>query len=109
MDPYEQGSMMSDLNRLDSAYVAFPSGPVNPAVRHVVRAKGLEPPQAFAYQDLNLARLPFPPRPQERLQLTEKVLEVFGGSPGNRTQNLRIKSPVLCLIELATRSECSNA
>ncbi len=30
----------------------------------LVRAKGLEPPQAFAYQDLNLARLPFPPRPR---------------------------------------------
>ena len=26
-----------------------------------------------------------------------------GGPPGNRTLNLRIKSPLLCLIELATR------
>ena len=26
-----------------------------------------------------------------------------GGSPGNRTPNLRIKSPLLCLVELATR------
>jgi hypothetical protein len=25
-----------------------------------------------------------------------------GGSPGNRTLNLRIKSPLLCLVELAT-------
>ena len=34
----------------------------------------------------------------------------LSGSPGNRTQNLRIKSPVLCLVELATRRcECSNA
>lgn len=29
-----------------------------------VRAEGLEPPQATAHQDLNLARLPFPPRPR---------------------------------------------
>ncbi len=27
-----------------------------------LRARGLEPPQANAYQDLNLARLPIPPR-----------------------------------------------
>ena len=30
----------------------------------MVRAEGLEPPQAIAHQDLNLARLPFPPRPR---------------------------------------------
>ena len=41
-----------------------------PAVRSTkesvvqVRAKGLEPPRAFAHQDLNLARLPVPPRPR---------------------------------------------
>ena len=29
----------------------------------MVRTEGLEPPRAFAHQDLNLARLPFPPRP----------------------------------------------
>ena len=28
----------------------------------------------------------------------------WGGSPGNRTLNLRIKSPLLCLVELATPS-----
>ncbi len=33
--------------------------------RTAVRAEGLEPPQAFAHQDLNLARLPFPPRPRD--------------------------------------------
>ena len=27
---------------------------MNPTVRFLVRAKGLEPPQAFTYQDLNL-------------------------------------------------------
>ena len=27
---------------------------------------------------------------------------LWGGSPGNRTLNLRIKSPLLCLVELAT-------
>ena len=35
-------------------------------------------------------------------------MEAIGGSPGTRTQNLLIKSQVLCQIELATRSECSN-
>ncbi len=30
------------------------------------------------------------------------------GSPGTRTRNLRIKSPMLCQIELATRSEASS-
>jgi hypothetical protein len=30
------------------------------------------------------------------------------GSPGNRTLNLRIKSPLLCLIELATRQQQST-
>ncbi len=30
------------------------------------------------------------------------VKQVPGGSPGNRTLNLRIKSPLLCLVELAT-------
>ena len=29
-----------------------------------VRAEGLEPPRAFAHQDLNLERLPIPPRPR---------------------------------------------
>ena len=29
---------------------------------------------------------------------------IWGGSPGNRTLNLRIKSPLLCLVELATPS-----
>ena len=33
----------------------------------LVRAEGLEPPQAIAHQDLNLARLPFPPRPRVRI------------------------------------------
>ena len=32
----------------------------------VVRAKGLEPPRLFSHQDLNLARLPVPPRPRTR-------------------------------------------
>ena len=30
-----------------------------------MRAEGLEPPRAEAHQDLNLARLPIPPRPRE--------------------------------------------
>ena len=75
----------------------------------MVRAKGLEPPRALAHQDLNLARLPFPPRPRNRLH--RKLFDGWrrvGGSPGTRTQNLLIKSQVLCQIELATRSECSN-
>ena len=41
-----------------------------------------------------------------RLDAHEKypvTRENRGGSPGNRTLNLRIKSPLLCLIELATR------
>src|SRR5262249_2293787 len=29
-----------------------------------VRAEGLEPPRAEAHQDLNLARMPIPPRPR---------------------------------------------
>ena len=29
-----------------------------------MRAEGLEPPRAFAHQDLNLARIPIPPRPR---------------------------------------------
>src|SRR6476620_873801 len=29
-----------------------------------VRAEGLEPPRSFDHQDLNLARLPIPPRPR---------------------------------------------
>src|SRR5687768_18488649 len=32
----------------------------------LVRAKGLEPPHSLEYQDLNLARLPVPPRPPGR-------------------------------------------
>jgi hypothetical protein len=28
-----------------------------------MRAEGLEPPRAEAHQDLNLARIPIPPRP----------------------------------------------
>jgi hypothetical protein len=31
-----------------------------------VRTEGLEPPRDFAHQDLNLARLPIPPRPRVR-------------------------------------------
>ena len=31
-----------------------------------------------------------------------------GGPPGTRTRNLRIKSPLLCQIELATRRKISD-
>ncbi len=31
-----------------------------------VRAEGFEPPRAEAHQDLNLARMPIPPRPRKR-------------------------------------------
>ena len=68
-----------------------------------------------AHQDLNLARLPFrharagriladrpktatPPGPARSRR------RWAGGSPGTRTRNLRIKSPLLLPIELATRS-----
>jgi hypothetical protein len=30
-----------------------------------MRAEGLEPPRAEAHQDLNLARIPIPPRPRD--------------------------------------------
>jgi hypothetical protein len=43
--------------RLTARDPAFPNGPVKPAVRFLVRAKGLEAPQAFAYQDLDLGLL----------------------------------------------------
>ena len=36
-----------------------------------VRVEGLEPPQAFAHQDLNLARLPIPPHPRGTVIVTE--------------------------------------
>ena len=35
------------------------------------------------------------------------LIRATGGSPGTRTRNLRIKSPMLCQIELATRSKCT--
>ncbi len=33
--------------------------------QRLMRAEGLEPPRAEAHQDLNLARIPIPPRPRE--------------------------------------------
>jgi hypothetical protein len=33
----------------------------------LVRSRGLEPPRACAHKNLNLARLPIPPRPHDRL------------------------------------------
>src|SRR6185437_5107304 len=33
----------------------------------LMRAEGLEPPRAEAHQDLNLARMPIPPRPRGAL------------------------------------------
>ena len=35
------------------------------------------------------------------------LIRAAGGSPGTRTRNLRIKSPMLCQIELATQSKCT--
>ncbi len=35
-----------------------------PKRRRPMRAEGLEPPRAEAHQDLNLARIPIPPRPR---------------------------------------------
>ena len=34
-----------------------------------MRARGFEPPRAEAHQDLNLARLPVPPRPRVRFRI----------------------------------------
>lgn len=51
------------------------------APRIVVRTGGVEPPHPFGYQDLNLARMPVPPRPrgwrQSRLRWrrSEKAFE----------------------------------
>ena len=62
---------------------------------------GTRTPTGIAHQDLNLARLPFRHTRGEGHCLTTAD-RPGGGSPGTRTRNLRIKSPLLCQIELAT-------
>ena len=39
-----------------------------PGTSVLMRAEGLEPPRAEAHQDLNLARMPIPPRPRGALE-----------------------------------------
>jgi Protein kinase domain len=56
-----------DAGEIDGRLSQFDGGrAARPAHRLVVRAEGLEPPRAEAHQDLNLARLPVPPRPRAR-------------------------------------------
>lgn len=83
-------------------------------LRRAVRAEGLEPPQACAHQVLSLARLPNSATPAWLSRVLRSDTGVVssaqeprrvGGSRGNRTHNPRIKSPMLCLIELATHRE----
>ena len=83
-------------------------------LRRTVRAEGLEPPQACAHQVLSLARLPNSATPAWLSRVLRSDTGVVssaqeprrvGGSRGNRTHNPRIKSPMLCLIELATHRE----
>ena len=35
----------------------------------MVRSRGLEPPRDFSHNDLNVARIPIPPRPHEKKKL----------------------------------------
>ena len=52
-------------------------------LRSVVRARGLEPPRAFAQRDLNPPRLPVPPRPRwfkDRARRRERLPGDDGGS-----------------------------
>ena len=68
---------------------------------------GTRTPTGNAHQDLNLARLPFPPHPRVLPAPSSSLgwrTRTVGGSPGTRTRNLRIKSPMLCQIELATQT-----
>jgi glucosyl-3-phosphoglycerate synthase len=43
-----------------------PAAALEEIPEELMRAEGLEPPRAEAHQDLNLARMPIPPRPRER-------------------------------------------
>jgi hypothetical protein len=70
-----------------------------------VRERGLEPPRDRSHRDLNPARLPIPPHPHawhlshETLRRVSILKETLcGGSPGIRTQNLRVKSPLRCQL-----------
>src|SRR5689334_18337331 len=45
-----------------------------------VRAEGLEPPRAFAHKDLNLARRPVAPRPQDHPILGRELLHIDGAA-----------------------------
>ena len=49
----------------------------------MVRTGGVEPPHPYGYQDLNLARMPIPPRPRGKLRLVEMI------EPTADTANLR--------------------
>ena len=42
----------------------------------MVRPRGLEPPQDFSHNDLNVARLPVPPWPQKLSETNKENLSV---------------------------------
>ena len=46
----------------------------NPKLKILVRPRGLEPPRAFAHNDLNVARLPVPPRPHSAQVVTKFLI-----------------------------------
>ena len=82
----------------------------------MVRAEGLEPPQAIAHQDLNLARLPFR-HARNRLNCATKKGPYLGqepfserwvGRPGLEPGTLSLRGSCCCQIELATQREVSN-
>ena len=61
-------------------------------VRCMVRSRGLEPPRYCYHQNLNLARLPIPPRPRLD-QLTDDVhLSMFGRRQSSRAGEVLIFS-----------------
>ena len=75
--------------------------------KSIVRARGLEPPRELPHRDLNPARLPIPPHPLSGTFSHHETSAgensycnrgLCGGSPGIRTQNLRVKSPLRCQL-----------
>jgi lipoyl(octanoyl) transferase len=78
----------------------------------MVRSRGLEPPRDFSHNDLNVARIPIPPRPHEKKMLpieaivryieTSKESSIFAGSMADKLEWKIEKQPVAYPAALET-------